>query len=147
MAEKTSANQLDSVLEGFFKKLPPLPANAIDGLVIITPWLALIFGIIGVLGAISAFGVLSVLAPFAALGGGVPRVGLGMLSTVGWLVTSVLMLLAFPGLNAKKSGGWNLLFWGEVVNVVVSVIAVSIGSVIGALIAFYLLYQIKPRYK
>ncbi len=145
MAEK-SVKQLDKVLEDFFKQLPPLPANAVDVIFKITPWLALIFGILGVLGAISAFGLFSVLAPFAVVGG-VGNWGLGMVASIGWLVSSVMMLLAFPGLKAGKMGGWNLLFWSEIVNIVTSVIGISIGSIIGAAIALYLLYQIKPKYK
>lgn len=145
MAEN-SAKQLDKVLEDFFKQLPPLPANAVDAIFKITPWLALIFGILGVLGAISAFGILSVLTPFAVMGGA-HNWGFGIIASIGWLVSSAMMLLAFPGLKAGKMGGWNLLFWSELVNIVTSIIGISIGSVIGAAIALYLIYQIKPKYK
>ena|SRR3989344_1057927 len=145
MAEK-SAKQIDKVLEDFFKQLPPLPANAVSAIFKITPWLALIFGILGVLGAISAFSLFSVLTPFAMMGGA-NNWGLGIVASIGWLVSSIMMLLAFPGLKAGKMGGWNLLFWSELVNIVTSIIGISIGSVIGAAIALYLLYQIKPKYK
>ena len=145
MAEK-SVKQLDKVLEDFFKQLPPLPANAVSAIFKITPWLALIFGILGVLGAISAFSLFSVLTPFAMMGGA-NNWGLGIVASIGWLVSSIMMLLAFPGLKAGKMGGWNLLFWSELVNIVTSIIGISIGSVIGAAIALYLLYQIKPKYK
>lgn len=145
MAEKT-ANQLDATLEDIFKKTPPLPANAVETLYKITPWLALIFGILGVLLSISALGVLSVLSPFA-VAAGARGFGLGMVSTIGWLISSAMMLVAYPGLKAGKMNGWTLLFWGEVINAVTSIIGINISSVIGAAIAFYILYQIKPKYK
>jgi hypothetical protein len=145
--DKKSANQLESILEKWFKQLPSLPPNGVNALVSITPWLALIFGILGVLGAISAFGILSFLAPLAVLPNASPSYGLGMVTTIGWLASSVMMLLAFPGLKAGKANGWNMLFWSEVVNAVTSVVGISIGSVVGAAIAFYLLFQIKPKYK
>ncbi len=146
MDDKKSANQIESALEGVFKNLPALPPNAVDALVRITPWLALIFGIMGVLVAVGGLGILSVLAPFAAMGG-THRYGLGIIATIGWLVASIMMLMAFPGLKAGKMGGGTLLFWSEAVNAVTSIIGLSIGSVIGAAIAFYLLFQIKSKYK
>ncbi len=143
---KKSANQIESVLEDLFKKLPPLPPNAVNGLVSVTPWIALIFGLLGVIGAISAFGALSFLAPFAVMGGA-KNYGLGLVSTIGWGISSVMMLLAFPGLKAGKTGGWNLLFWSELVSAIASVISISIGGIIGVAIALYLLFQIKNKYK
>ncbi len=145
MAAK-SVNQIDTTLEDFFKKMPPLPPNAVDAIFKITPWLALIFGILGVIGALSAFGILTALSPFAMMAGA-HNWGLGIFAAVGWLVSSVLMLIAYPGLKAGKMNGWNMLFWSEAVNVVASVIGISISSIIGAAIGFYLIYQIKPKYK
>ena len=147
MENKNSGQQLQSMLEEWFKKLPPLPASAVDGLYSIAPWIALVFGVIGVLGGLSGFGALTFLAPFAVMGGASSYYGLGIISTVGWLVASVLMLLAFTGLKTGKMSGWNLLFWSEVVSVVASLVAFSLGTVVGAAIGFYLLFQIKPKYK
>ena len=147
MENKNSGQQLQSMLEEWFKKLPSLPASAVDGLYSIAPWIALVFGVIGVLGALSGFGALTFLAPFAVMGGASSYYGLGIISTVGWLVASVLMLLAFGGLKAGKISGWNMLFWSEVVSVVSSLVAFSLGTVVGAAIGFYLLFQIKSKYK
>lgn len=147
MENKNSGAQLQEMLEDWFKKLPDLPSSAVDALYSVTPWIALVFGVIGVLGAISGFGALTFLAPFAAMGGASSYYGLGIISTLGWLVASVFMLLAFTGLKAGKIGGWNMLFWSEVVSVVSSLVAINLGSVVGAAIGFYLLFQIKPKYK
>lgn len=144
--DKKNSGSVVVMLEDWFKKLPPLPANAVDTLVKITPWLALVFGILGALGALAGLGILTAFAPFAVMGG-VKGYGLGFISAIGWGISSLLMLVAFPGLQAKKAGGWNLLFASEVINVVASVISISVGGLIGALIAFYLLFQIKPKYK
>ncbi len=144
--ENKSGNQLEKFLEDLFKKLPPLPANVVDTIFKITPILALVFGILGVLLSIAGLGVLSALAPFAMMGGVSPY-GLGIVATVGWLISSVMMLVAFLGLKAGKKSGWDLLFWSEVVNAATAVIGISIGSVLGAAIAFYILFQIKPKYK
>lgn len=144
------SNEIITTIEQWFAKAPALPTNIKDVLVKITPILALVFGILGVLGSIAGMGLLTAFSPLAAMGGGygVASYGAGILSAVIWLVSAVLMLAAFPGLNARKQNGWNLFFWSEVINLVGSLIALSIVSgIIGALIGFYLLFQIKPYYK
>lgn len=138
------------MLEQFFAKAPPLPANAKDTLVKIVPIIAIVFGILGVLGSLSALGFLTTFSPFAAMGGGsmMSSYGTGFLSALLWLASSVLMLAAYPGTNARKMAGWNMLFWSEVVSAISSLVTLSLVSgVIGALIGFYLLFQIKSHYK
>ena len=143
-------NDIIGTLEDFFKKAPALPANAREGLVKITPWLALIFGILGVLGGLAGVGLLTMFSPLAIFGGasGVASYGTGVIAAWIWLASSVLLLAAYPGTKARKMSGWNLLFWSEIINVVGSVLAGSIvGAIIGGLIGLYLLFQIKSYYK
>lgn len=144
---QNSVNQLVNTMEVQFKKLPPLPANWRDVIVNITPWLALVFGLIGVFGSLAAVGILTFLAPLVLLGGGVGVASGGIIGAVLALVASVLMVVAFPGTRAKKISGWNLLFYSEAVSLVSSVVFFSVGGVIGALIGFYILFQIKSHYK
>lgn len=148
MAEKKMvvASDVVGTVEQFYKKLPSLPINTVDILYKIAPWLALIFGILGVLVALGGLGILTVVAPLAVLGG-VGNYGLGILSAIGLGISSLLLLLAFSGLKAGKLSGWNLLFWSEAINIVASLLGLAFGSVIGGLIGLYLIFQIKPRYK
>lgn len=137
-------------MEDFFKKAPDIPTNGKEALVKITPWLALIFGVLGVLGGLAGIGLLTAFSPLAALGGAseVASYGGGVVAAWVWLASSVLLLAAYPGTKARKLSGWNLLFWSEVLNIVGSLIAGSIVSaIIGGLIGFYLLFQIKSYYK
>ena len=145
-----SAKGLVESLEKLFEKAPVLPKNAKDMIVQFAPWIALIFGILGVLGALGGLGLLTVFSPVALLGGvqGVSSYGTGFVSALIWLGSSVMMLLAYPGLKANKIGGWNLMFWSEIVSVVGSVISLNIvGAAISALIGLYLLFQVKSYYK
>ncbi len=135
------------MMEDWFLKLPPLPKNAREWLVKATPWIALIFGILGVLTGLAAIGVLTAFTPLIAMGGGFANAGGSLFSLVISLAASVLLLLAFPGTKAKKIGGWNFLFWSEVASVLAGLAALSIGSLIVSVIAFYLLFQIKAYYK
>jgi hypothetical protein len=142
MAEKKSTD-LIATLEELFVKAPNLPVNAREMLVKVAPWIALIFGILGVLAGLAAFG----LSPLA-LFGGVGASGFLLLTGVLTIASSVLMLMAFPKLQTRQMGGWTLLFWSEVINVVASLLGGNIvGALIGAVIGFYLLFQVKSYYK
>lgn len=138
-------NDFMTQVEGWFMKLPALPKGGREAIVGITPWIALIFGVLGVLVGLAGVGLLTALSPFVYMGGGHP-VGVILGSILG-LVGSALLLAAFPGTKARKMQGWNMLFWSAVVNLVAAVVAISLGSVIVGLIEFYLLYQIKSYYK
>lgn len=134
-------------MEDWFDKLPALPKSATDVLVRITPWIALIFGILGVLGSLAGLGILTALSPFVMLGNGIGGTATSLLTALLSLISSVLLLVAFPGTKAHKMQGWNMLFWSEVVSTVSSVLLISLTGVIGAFIGFYLLFQIKRYYK
>jgi len=140
--EQKKATDLIVTLENFFKQAPKLPSSATDVLVKIAPWISLIFGILGVIAGISLLGV----SPLA-LFGGLHSSFVVLLTGVISIVSSVLMLMAYPKLVKRQYKGWELLFWSEVVSTVSAVIGLSVGSVIGVLIGFYLLFQIKSYYK
>lgn len=147
MAQKTTVNSLTVSLEKAYEKLPPLPTGVKDFLVVIAPWFALVFGVIGILGSLSAFGLSTVLSPLVALGGGVGvATSLMVVSLIG-LVESVMMLVAFPSLLKRKMFGWTMLFWSEVLAVVASVVSLSVVGVVLSLVWFYFIFQVKSYYK
>ena len=146
---KSTTSSLVQTLEDFYKKAPALPPNAREALVKIAPILSLIFGILGIIVGIVGVLSLSVLAPLALL---VSRHGTGygggFIAALTLLVSSGLMLAAYPGVKAHKMKGWEMLFWSEVVSIVGSIIQLDIVSaIISGLIGFYILFQIKSYYK
>lgn len=141
-------DELVKTMEGWFSKVPALPKSATDVLVRIAPWLALIFGILGVLASIAATGLMTALSPLMLLGGGVGAATGGIAGAVLGLVSSALMLVAYPGLRDRKVAGWKCSFYSEAVSVVSGVVALNlVGAVIGGAIGFYILFQIKSYYK
>lgn len=146
MATKSASWQ--AKMEEFFGKLPSLPKNWREVIVNITPWLALVFGVLGVLVGLAGLGILSVLSPFMVLGSGLTSASGSLLGMAAAVIAAILMLLAFPGTKARKMQGWNMLFWSEVVSLLSSLLSFSVVSgLVGAFIGFYLLYQIKSYYK
>lgn len=148
MSTTSSKDFIDTMGE-WFDKFPPLPKNWRDTLARISPVLALVFGILGILVAISGLGTLTFLSPLAVMGGAGGIVGMGMVSILIYLVASVLLLAAYPGLKAKKYSGWKLLFWSEIINLVGGVINLHglVSAIIGALIGFYIIFQIRSYFK
>lgn len=149
MAENsTSLNekQIIASLEDLFKNAPHLPKNIREIIVKIVPWLALIFGILVILGGLTAVGI----SPIAAIGGfegSAFTLVVGVLS----LVVGVLMLMAFPKLQKHQYAGWRLLFWVEVLSLVSNLLTLNMSSIlvsiIWILIGFYFLFEIKSYYK
>jgi len=126
------------LFEAFFSKFPSLPAGKVV-LVTIIPWIALLFGILGVIAGVSML--------FAFSERNIFYVVQSLLS----LTASVFMLMAYPKLIKRQYKGWELLFWSEVLSVLGSLIIFSlsalVGFVISFLLGFYLLFQIKQFYK
>jgi hypothetical protein len=150
MAKKTKQDGIIGTMEGWFANAPDLPKNAREVLVKITPILAVIFGLLGIVLSLGGLGVLTFFAPFAVFGGAkeMSSYGGGFVAALFWFVSSILLFAAFPGTSARKLGGWKLLFWSEMVSFIGSIVTFSIVSgIIGALIGFYLLFQIKSYYK
>jgi len=144
-------NDLKKYLDKYYIKLPKFPKGLNDFIVSVSPWLALIFGILAVMGGITVFGAFSTISPFAAIAGVRGYAFTALFSTAILLVQGIIELLAFLPLKARKVKGWNLMFYSLILSVVSSIIALSIQSVlnalIGGLIGYYILYQIKSYYK
>lgn len=143
--------KLTKFLDVYYAKFPALPKGATDFIVSIAPWLALIFGVLAILSGIAAFGFLSVLSPFAAVAGATQYAFTGILAALVLLVQGAVELLAFPSLKSRKVRGWNLIFLSLLLGVLSSVFYLSVfgivQSLIGVLIGYYFLYQVRSYYK
>jgi hypothetical protein len=137
--------KLDKSLESYFVgKAPTLSDSAKETLVKIAPWFALIFGILGGLGVLSAMGLGLVATPFMALGG-----DRTLLFWFGLLLAAaqiVLELMAVKPLFARAYRGWELMFYSSLLSVVTSLAELSIFGLIMTAVSFYFLYQVKEKY-
>lgn len=138
---------LENQLVVLFEKAPHLPANIRDILVTIAPWCALIFGILGLvvlLGAGVAWLILTLATLWLAIWVFIPVI-------IG-LISAVLSLWAFPGLNAGLKSGWDKLFLSQIISVIGMILSLlgtnwSAGSIVWSIIGFYLLFEIRSHYK
>lgn len=140
-------DKLIAYLENLYKNLPSLPKEIKDFIVVVTPWLALVFGVLGVLGSLAAIGMTTFVSPFLVSSGGAGTAAGLTLTVVLAFITSVLMVVAVPSLLNRKIMGWKLLFLNEVLGLLSAVVTISFIGVIFTLLWFYLLFQIKSYYK
>ncbi len=154
LTDKQAMDFIKSI-EKPFKDLPHLPEAIPSILVKISPWLALVGGAFGLLGALQSisYGIgggtayQRIFSEFA----GLPAwyfIVVGLLQ----LVSSALLLLAFKHLKNRTTTGWVYLFWNMALMVAQSLIGIlaGLGGVVGFVvvtaISYYLLFEMKPFY-
>ncbi len=165
MALKTVEDQLS----GVFKGLPALPENAKESLVKAWPILALIAGLVQLFVAWGLWSIVSRVSKVNEVYNSLSvyytgmRMGLSSMDkTILYLgiiilaINAVILLMAYPQLQKRARKGWELVFLAALINVafaVVELFAVDRGlgnfifSLLGSAIAFYLLFQVKDKYK
>jgi hypothetical protein len=143
---------LEAYLAPLFQNLPHIPEGGRKFLVDFAPWVALIFGILGVVSLAGAGGI-SFLLTIGTFGFALPL----LIAVLLGLIAAVLLLAAFPGLKARTKAGWNKVFYSQVVSIVSGVVSMFfggasglvsgfVGTLIGALIGFYILFEIRSWY-
>ncbi len=153
MAKKTNSltnsfEQLEDAVAPYFTDKAPfqIPDGAKEFLVTIAPWFTLIGVILGIPTILTAFGLGAWFVPF----GWVSDVQLSSywMAAVFTLVTLILQAMAIPKLFKREKAGWNLAFYVSLVNIVYGVFYENlIGLVLSTLISWYLLFQIREKYK
>ncbi len=141
---------LEAWLAPIFEKFPHIPQGGREWIVGVSPYIALVFGILGVISLVSAGGI-GVLMSIMTLGMALPM----LIGVIVSLISAVLLLMAYSGRKARAKKGWNLVFYSEVVSVAGGVISAFsmtygstiVGTAIGALIGFYILFEIRSFYK
>ena len=131
----------------FGKKAPQLPKSVKEFLVKISPYLAII-GV--VLFVISIFPLLAAglgsLGAVGYYGAGLSRTSLFVHLIVS-VIVSVIYLIAIPGLFKRSMRSWTLVFYTVLITGVSDLITFSLASlIIGLLIGFYVLFQIRTYY-
>ncbi len=163
-----AASQLEKSLERvFIKSAPKLPENGKKMLVEWLPWINLVIGVFTLLSvywlwhwAHLANNLINYANSLSqALGTNTVvshRLTVGLwLSLIILAVEAVIYLAAFPAVRARKKAGWDLLFYGLLINIVYGVVILFtnyggfgtfLSSLIGSVIGLWLLFQIRDKY-
>jgi len=145
---KEHMSGLEGWLGGIFANAPHIPENGRKVIVEYAPWIVLIFGILGVVALLGAGGI-SVLLTIGSMGYALPL----LISVLISLASAALLLMSYPGIKAHKKSGWNLVFYSQVVGIVGSVVLIVmghsyniVGPIVGAIIGFWILFEIRSHY-
>lgn len=142
------ASKLESVLADFFKNFPHLPEGGRKFLVDVSPYVALVFGILGVIGLVTG-GILTTGLAILTLGASLPLLIVMLIS----LASAIFLLMAYKGLAARTKKGWDYAFYSEILSVISGVVSMVlmfggfVGTFVSALIGFYILFEIRDHYK
>ena len=130
--------------EYLVKKAPfALPDGVKEFIVRFGPWISLVMLVLSLPVLLVALGISTVLMPFASVA---YATGFGI---VFWLTIAqvVLLVLALPGLFARKMAGWMFLFYEQLVSFVGSLLLGSVvGAIVGVVIGLYFLFQVRDKY-
>lgn len=155
----------ETALAGVFKGAPKMPEKGKESLVKAWPWIALIFGIIQLWAAWGLWDLTRAVNKVATYFGTYLGTSYGYsskdkffiyLGIASLVVDAVILLMAYPHLKNRHKRGWDLLFLGSLLNVVYSVLNLFISgrgfgdflfSLIGSAVGFYLLFQVRDKYK
>ncbi len=150
-ATKSLSKLEDSLNDIFVKKAPfQLPDNVKEIIVTFAPWLSLIFALLAIPLLIAALGFSALLSPFAALGGArsAAAAAAGLIAGIPLLGAVILELLSVKGLLARKKSGWNLAFYATLASLLSNILSYDLfNAVIGTVISWYILFQVRSYYK
>jgi len=133
-----------------------IPQAGREWLVRFGPWIVVVLLVLSLPAVLLLLGIGSAWAPFSLSdyrwGSGWPYGWTYMNAHWLWLIRLVvpfaLLAMALPGLFARKMSGWRLAFYAELIGVIAGLLMLDVvGALIGALIWFYVLFQIRPLYK
>lgn len=139
---KGLVNQLEALLDDYMIKKAPfqIPMNGKEILAKIAPYLV----ILGIVMAIPATLFVLVISPFAIFTGG----GLHIVGFLFSLAALVLEAIALPGLFKRTHASWRFMFYASIVSILGSLISLNlVGAALGAVIGWYILFQVKEVYK
>ena len=144
----TEATQPPKDLYGFLdfylvQKAPfQIPDDAKEWIVKFSPWIAVVLLVITLPAVLLALGLGTALVPFGVVVPGFAYVWILLLAHV------VLLVLALPGLFARKMSSWKLVFYARIVSIVSSLLSGAIVSaVLGGLISLYVLFQVRDKFR
>ena len=144
----SSLDELEGLLNEYFGiKAPQLPENVKEILVKFGPYITLAILFFSLPFILGVLGLGAVMSPFAMMGGA--RLGAGyMLGILVAVVSLVLEIVALPGLFKREIKSWRMLFWVSLVTAVGAIFRFDLGAlVVGSIVSWYFLFQVRSYYK
>lgn len=121
-----------------------IPDGGREWIVKFGPWIILVVMVLALPAILFVLGLGTIALPFA----GVAYATGFSVGVIGLFATFVLQALALPGLFSRRMSGWTLLFYAQTISAASGLLQGAVASsLIGALISFYILFQVRSLYK
>lgn len=145
MIKNKYLTKIENTLDLYFgKKAPAMPENIKELIVKYSPYLIIIAIILTLPSLSLAFGLRHFWGPYSYGGRAFNFSLFGLLS----LFALIFEGIAVPGLFKRTRQSWELMFYASLITLVSSLLSLNLGSlIIGGIISFYFLFQIKSYYK
>ncbi len=141
-----SFGQVDAYAEQLRLKLPLAPPGLLNGYMNVVPWIAIVFGVLGILISLVALVGSTVLGPLMVMFG---AAGTGFTLILASLLSLVIAALEVAGgfmMLQRRLTGWWLLAASMIVSLLSSLLHVSAIGLIFWLIIAYIHLSVKPNY-
>ncbi len=141
----SSLVNIEEKIVDFLKSLPKLPKSAVDFLISLAPFLALIGGVLSLLSIVSFFiGTSALFYSAFPLSNAFPYLYIALAASV---ISGLMLIAAFEDLKNKKIFGWRLVFWAMNIGILSALIGGNIfGAVVSAFLSWYVLSQLRGEY-
>lgn len=131
----------------FGHKAPAIPEKLKKGIVRFGPWIILLSLILTIPIVLALLGINNPLVPPQYIQNSLNTNLLGKIMLAISLIALLLEALSLPGLFKKRKSGWYLLYYSTLLGVLQNLVSLNIiGLIIGSIISFYILFQIKEYY-
>jgi hypothetical protein len=153
------ALKLIDQVETPFRQLPHLPAGVSRFLANLSPWVAVLVGLLSLFSVIALtpliLGSSAMMSTLSVMVENTPYVidslnpAYYLLSATLLFLDGLLLLAAFQPLRRKELRGWALVFWSNVVSSIHMIVGIAfagepiLSSLLGIVIGFYIVFETK----
>jgi hypothetical protein len=143
-----SMSQLDMYAERARVAMPAAPPGLMDGYMRFAPWVAIIFGVLGLILLLGVLIIGAVVTPIAIALGVTPlSYGAGaFLSLIAGIISAALEIVGGYLMLQRKETGWWLLAVGIALTILGNLLRVNLLVLLLALAIGYVHLQVKPNY-
>ena len=125
-----------------------IPMGGKEFLTMIAPYLVIIGVVLFALSIPALLGIGAMMGGMGLVGGYTSWGFAALISLIAGVITMGLEAWAVPGLFKRTRAAWRLVFYATLVSFAGSVLSMNlVGAVIGGVIGWYILFQVKELYK
>jgi len=144
----SGGSQLEAYVEQIRSGLPAAPENLVNGYVRWAPWVAIVFGLLGLLAFLLLSALSTVLLPIFVLFGtaGLHAGGMALIDSLLGIVISGLEIVGGVLMLQRRELGWWILAFGIAIGLLTNLLHLAVLTLVITLLIAYLHIEARPQY-